>query len=135
MSSFFFNFYFISIHPKTVTSTRDIDVVNIDIINTYIVSVTIYNHVNNNIYKYAHDKYLIRLRCAQEKTVNNVYRAVIALGSKMHTKHINTLCGQNIEFVNIKRGGSCSNHWAGFHYRQGQEIFFFFRTPDGLWGW
>jgi hypothetical protein len=27
-------------------------------------------------------------------------------------KHINTLCGQNVEFVNVKPGGTCSNHWA-----------------------
>jgi hypothetical protein len=25
-------------------------------------------------------------------------------------KHINTLCGQNVEFVNIKRGGTYSDH-------------------------
>jgi hypothetical protein len=30
----------------------------------------------------------------------------------IHTKHINTLCGQNVKFVNVKRGGAYSNHWA-----------------------
>jgi len=28
--------------------------------------------------------------------------------SETHTKHINTLCGQNVEFVNIKAGGTSS---------------------------
>jgi hypothetical protein len=31
---------------------------------------------------------------------------------QIHTKHINTLCGQNVEFVNVKPGGTYSNHWA-----------------------
>jgi len=26
----------------------------------------------------------------------------MALCSQIHTKHINTLCGQNVEFVNVK---------------------------------
>jgi plastocyanin len=31
-----------------------------------------------------------------------LYREIIALCSEIHTKHINTLCGQNVEFVNVK---------------------------------
>ena len=31
-----------------------------------------------------------------------LYREVIAFSSQIHTKHINTLCGQNIEIVNVK---------------------------------
>jgi hypothetical protein len=34
-----------------------------------------------------------------------LYREIIAVCSEMHTKHINTLCGQNVEFVNVKHGG------------------------------
>jgi hypothetical protein len=30
------------------------------------------------------------------------YREKIAVCSEIHTKHINTLCGQNVEFVNVK---------------------------------
>jgi len=41
-----------------------------------------------------------------------VYREIIALCSEILTKHINTLCGQNVEFVNVKFGGTYSNHWA-----------------------
>jgi hypothetical protein len=33
-------------------------------------------------------------------------REIIAVCSEIHTKHINTLCGQNVEFVNVKRGGT-----------------------------
>jgi hypothetical protein len=33
-----------------------------------------------------------------------LYREIIAVCSEIHTKHINTLCGQNVEFVNVKPG-------------------------------
>jgi hypothetical protein len=35
-----------------------------------------------------------------------LYREIIAVCSEIHTKHINTLCGQNVEFVNVKPGGT-----------------------------
>jgi hypothetical protein len=41
-----------------------------------------------------------------------LYRIIIAVCSETHTKHINTLCGQNVEFVNVKPGGTYSDHWA-----------------------
>jgi hypothetical protein len=41
-----------------------------------------------------------------------LYREIIAVCSEIHRKHINTLCGQNVEFVNVKPGGTYSNHWA-----------------------
>ena len=31
-----------------------------------------------------------------------VYREIIAVCSQNHTKHINTVCGQNVEFANVK---------------------------------
>ena len=31
-----------------------------------------------------------------------LYREIIAVCSQMHTKHINTVCGQNVEFFNVK---------------------------------
>jgi hypothetical protein len=31
-----------------------------------------------------------------------LYSEIIAVRSEIHTKHINTLCGQNVEFVNVK---------------------------------
>jgi len=31
-----------------------------------------------------------------------LYREIITVSSEIHTKHINTLCGQNVEFVNVK---------------------------------
>ena len=34
------------------------------------------------------------------------YRKIIAVGSQMHTKHINTLRGQNTEIMNVKAGGT-----------------------------
>jgi hypothetical protein len=41
-----------------------------------------------------------------------LYSEIIAVCSQIHTKHINTLCGQNVEFVNVKPGSRYSNHWA-----------------------
>ena len=31
-----------------------------------------------------------------------LYREIIAVCSEINTKHVNTLCGQNVEFVNVK---------------------------------
>jgi len=31
-----------------------------------------------------------------------LYKKIIAFCSEIHTKHINTLCGQNEEFVSVK---------------------------------
>jgi hypothetical protein len=41
-----------------------------------------------------------------------LYREIIDVCSQIHTKHINTLRGQKVEFVNIKPVGTYSNHWA-----------------------
>jgi len=30
-----------------------------------------------------------------------LYREIIAVCSQIHTKHINTLCGQNVDFLNV----------------------------------
>jgi len=47
-----------------------------------------------------------------------LYREIIAVCSEIHTKHINTLCGRKVEFVNIKHGGAYSDHWTfkGYGY-------------------
>ena len=31
-----------------------------------------------------------------------LYREIMAVCSEIHTKHINTLCGKKVEFVNVK---------------------------------
>ena len=41
-----------------------------------------------------------------------LYREIIAVRSEIHTKHINTLYGQNVVFVNVSFGGIYSNHWV-----------------------
>jgi hypothetical protein len=38
-----------------------------------------------------------------------LYGEIIAVCSEIHTKHINTLCGQNVELLNVKPGGTYSN--------------------------
>jgi hypothetical protein len=37
-----------------------------------------------------------------------LYREIIAVCSQIH---INTLCGQNVELVNVTPGGTHGNHW------------------------
>jgi len=41
-----------------------------------------------------------------------LYREIIPFSSESHTKHMNVLCGQNVEFVNVDPGGTYSDHWA-----------------------
>jgi len=41
-----------------------------------------------------------------------LYREIIAVCSQIHTKHINALCGQNVELSNVKPTGTYSNQWA-----------------------
>ena len=31
-----------------------------------------------------------------------LYREIIAICSQIHTKHVNTLCGQNVELLDVK---------------------------------
>jgi hypothetical protein len=40
--------------------------------------------------------------------VNRVllYGEIVALFSEFHTEYINTLCGQNVELLNVKLGGT-----------------------------
>ena len=35
-----------------------------------------------------------------------LYGEIIAVCSEIHTKHTNTLCGQNVEFLSVKPGGA-----------------------------
>jgi hypothetical protein len=41
-----------------------------------------------------------------------LYREIIAVRSQIHTKHINTLCGQNVELLNVKPGSAYSYRWV-----------------------
>jgi hypothetical protein len=41
-----------------------------------------------------------------------LYTEIIAVCSQIHTKYINTLCGQKVKLLNVKPGGTYSNHWA-----------------------
>jgi hypothetical protein len=40
-----------------------------------------------------------------------LYREIIAVCSEIHTKHMNTLCGQNVELLDVKPRGTYSNRW------------------------
>ena len=41
-----------------------------------------------------------------------LYREIIAVCSQIHTKHINTLCGQNVELLSVKFVDTESNYCA-----------------------
>jgi hypothetical protein len=47
-----------------------------------------------------------------------LYREIIAVCSEIRTKHINTLCGQKADLLNVKPGGTYSDHWTlkGFRH-------------------
>jgi hypothetical protein len=39
-----------------------------------------------------------------------LYSEIIAVCSQIHTKHINSQCEQDLEFVSVKPGGTHSDH-------------------------
>jgi hypothetical protein len=41
-----------------------------------------------------------------------LFKEIIAVCSKNHTKPINTLCGQDVELISVKSGGTYRFHWA-----------------------
>jgi len=41
-----------------------------------------------------------------------LYRELIAVCAEIRKQQINTTCGQNVEFFNLKPGGTYSNHWT-----------------------
>jgi len=41
-----------------------------------------------------------------------LYRKIIAVCSEIRTQHINTLCRQKVELLNVKRGCKYSDHSA-----------------------
>jgi hypothetical protein len=43
-----------------------------------------------------------------------LYREIITVCSEIHTKHINTLCGQNVELLHVKPHSICINQ-SGFN--------------------
>ena len=55
-----------------------------------------------------------------------LYREIITVFSQIHTKHINTLCGLNVEYFSLKPGGAYSNYWAlggYFNYHHATLLF------------
>jgi hypothetical protein len=44
-----------------------------------------------------------------------LYREIIAFCSQIHTKHINTLCGQNVELLTATPGGTYNDHLKGLN--------------------
>ena len=41
-----------------------------------------------------------------------LYSGIIAVCYENYTKHINTVCGQNVELLNIKPDGKYSDRWT-----------------------
>jgi hypothetical protein len=54
-----------------------------------------------------------------------LYWEIIAVCFQIRTKHISTLCGQNVQLLSVKPGGTYSNHWASEGYTGPK----FFGTP------
>ena len=53
-----------------------------------------------------------------------LYREIIAVCSEIHTKHINTLCGQNVELLNVKLAVHIvtTGLWKGLNYIKTQSV-------------
>jgi len=49
-----------------------------------------------------------------------LFREIIAICYKVLPKHINAHCGQNVKFVNVKRGGT---QWRTQEFCSGEEGF------------
>jgi hypothetical protein len=58
-----------------------------------------------------------------------LYREIMAVCSEIHTKHINTVCGQNVELLNVKDGGTYSDHWAAEYVKPFKRLL---NTPSLL---
>ena len=65
------------------------------------------------------------------REITNVCKEKIAVCFEIHTKHINTLCGQNVEFFNVKPDGTYGDHCAWCYYvcleSPSFTLFFIFR--------
>ena len=64
--------------------------------NTLSTKVCIYNLKPQFVPRRKHSASLIKTDKLK------LYREIIAVCSEIHTKHINTLCGQNVELLNVK---------------------------------
>jgi hypothetical protein len=47
-----------------------------------------------------------------------MFRETVAICSEIHTKHINTLSGQNSKPLNVKAGGECTRESQYIGHRQ-----------------
>ena len=62
-----------------------------------------------------------------------LYREMITFCSEVHTQHINTLCGQNTGFFNVKLGDIYSNHWAVYSYLSFLNQYMFYIPGCTVW--
>jgi CRISPR/Cas system CMR-associated protein Cmr1 (group 7 of RAMP superfamily) len=52
-----------------------------------------------------------------------LYREIMTVCSEMHTKHINTVCGQNVELLNVKLAAHIVRTWVQWVESRGQREF------------
>ena len=64
-----------------------------------------------------------------------LYREIIAVCSQIHTKHTNTMCGQNVELLSVKPGGTYSDHCALHIVTAGLYSFVFHRLTICVRKW
>ena len=57
-----------------------------------------FSHIKDSVRtaQYTHSSSVIK--------TNQLYTETIAVCSEIHTERINTLCGRNVEFLNLKSG-------------------------------
>ena len=77
-----------------------------------------------------------------------LYRGIMAVCSEIHAKQINTLCGQNVELLNVTPGGTYSDQWAtegwitlqcfsntAYQKHQSEHRVFLPQSAAGDWMW
>ena len=64
----------------------------------------------NHIYRPSSYRAVIRSVSVIKTSQLMLYREIMAVCSEIHTKHINTVCGQNVELLNVKL--VIRNQWA-----------------------
>ena len=62
-----------------------------------------------------------------------LYREIISVCSEIHTKHINTVCGQNVDFVDVKLVVPVPVAARSSRSAAARLLIFWVRIPPGAW--
>jgi len=52
-----------------------------------------------------------------------LHKEIITVCSEIHTKHVNAVCVQNVQGLNVKLGGTYNKHWTSKREHEFQPPF------------